>query len=369
MSRVLEDTLVRFERRLPGDRRHQVLRAGRDQGRGRLPQPARQPVRPGLLRPGRQLAAARDRQHQPGPARRPRQHDRAADLGGRRTGRGGAGAGRGRDQGGLPLPRDGREPERTGRARRAGRRGARGDAAARAATWKRSRPSARSRPKGGSRTSRSWSACAAEFDVNREREGESEVPPLEEFLQQISLYTEQDGLTRRRVAGHADDPPQRQGPGVRHGLHRRLRGGRLPAHARPRRGRRGGGAAPLLRRHHPRPAAPLHDLGARAAAVRARRAQPALALRRRAAGRADRAPRRLEPAARAAGTRPPRPARRSRSTPGRPWSCAPATTSSTPASATASSPRVEPGGVVVVRFAGDGTERKLMADYAPIRKR
>ena len=30
---------------------------------------------------------------------------------------------------------------------------------------------------------------------------------------------------------------------------------------------------------------------------------------------------------------------------------------------------VEPGGVIVVRFSGDGTERKLMADYAPIRKR
>ncbi len=30
---------------------------------------------------------------------------------------------------------------------------------------------------------------------------------------------------------------------------------------------------------------------------------------------------------------------------------------------------VEPGGVVVVRFSGDGSERKLMADYAPIRKR
>ena len=29
---------------------------------------------------------------------------------------------------------------------------------------------------------------------------------------------------------------------------------------------------------------------------------------------------------------------------------------------------IEPGGVIVVRFAGDGTERKLMADYAPIRK-
>jgi len=30
---------------------------------------------------------------------------------------------------------------------------------------------------------------------------------------------------------------------------------------------------------------------------------------------------------------------------------------------------VEPGGVIVVRFSADGTERKLMADYAPIRKR
>ena len=30
---------------------------------------------------------------------------------------------------------------------------------------------------------------------------------------------------------------------------------------------------------------------------------------------------------------------------------------------------IEPGGIVVVRFAGDGSERKLMADYAPIRRR
>ena len=28
---------------------------------------------------------------------------------------------------------------------------------------------------------------------------------------------------------------------------------------------------------------------------------------------------------------------------------------------------VEPGGVIVVRFAGDGAERKLMADYAPLK--
>ncbi|HEX5609863.1 MAG TPA: UvrD-helicase domain-containing protein [Solirubrobacterales bacterium] len=37
-------------------------------------------------------------------------------------------------------------------------------------------------------------AGAAEFDIERETEGESEVSPLEEYLQQISLYTEQDGL-------------------------------------------------------------------------------------------------------------------------------------------------------------------------------
>jgi DNA helicase-2/ATP-dependent DNA helicase PcrA len=37
-------------------------------------------------------------------------------------------------------------------------------------------------------------AGAAEFDIEREREGESEVPPLEEYLQQISLYSQQDDL-------------------------------------------------------------------------------------------------------------------------------------------------------------------------------
>ena len=35
---------------------------------------------------------------------------------------------------------------------------------------------------------------AGEFDANRELEGESDVRPLEEFLAQISLYTDQDAL-------------------------------------------------------------------------------------------------------------------------------------------------------------------------------
>ena len=36
---------------------------------------------------------------------------------------------------------------------------------------------------------------AAEFDTNRELEGDSELAPLEEFLEQISLINEQDALT------------------------------------------------------------------------------------------------------------------------------------------------------------------------------
>ncbi|HMT05153.1 MAG TPA: UvrD-helicase domain-containing protein [Solirubrobacterales bacterium] len=38
---------------------------------------------------------------------------------------------------------------------------------------------------------------AGEFDTNRALEGESDVPPLDEFLQQISLYSEQDKLAKK----------------------------------------------------------------------------------------------------------------------------------------------------------------------------
>ncbi len=38
-------------------------------------------------------------------------------------------------------------------------------------------------------------SVAAEFDANRAIEGETDIAPLEEFLQQISLYSEQDKLT------------------------------------------------------------------------------------------------------------------------------------------------------------------------------
>ncbi|HEV2858879.1 MAG TPA: UvrD-helicase domain-containing protein [Solirubrobacterales bacterium] len=41
-------------------------------------------------------------------------------------------------------------------------------------------------------------AGAAEFDIEREREGDSEVSPLEEYLQQISLYSDQDSITEEQ---------------------------------------------------------------------------------------------------------------------------------------------------------------------------
>ena len=34
-----------------------------------------------------------------------------------------------------------------------------------------------------------------------------------------------------------------------------------------------------------------------------------------------------------------------------------------------SGPQVEPGGIVVIRFARDGSERKLMAEYAPLTRK
>ena len=66
-----------------------------------------------------------------------------------------------------------------------------------------------------------------------------------------------DTRARRRGPRDAHDAPQRQGPGVPDRLHHRLRGGRLPALALARRGHARGGAAALLRRHHAGDARPL----------------------------------------------------------------------------------------------------------------
>ena len=221
MSRVIEDTLVRRESRLPGDRRDEVLRARRDQGRDRLPVAARQPLRRGQLHARGQLAAARDRADLARADREPRRRDGHLGVGGRGLPRAGSRPRRGRGQGARPLHgHDGRaardegaEPlggedqkeEGAGRAAqhrggvgsaggprrsRAGRRAARGGARADAATSRRSKPSARSRRRGGSRTSSSSSRSAASSTRLPRSDG-----TLERFLQEVALVADADTRT------------------------------------------------------------------------------------------------------------------------------------------------------------------------------
>ena len=244
----------------------------------------------------------------------------------------------------------------------------RGRACARPATSTRSPPSARSRPRAGRRTSRSWSAVAAEFDANRELEGESELSPLEEFLQQISLYSEQDGLrdesvitlmTLHNAKGLEYDTVFIVG--CEDGAFPHMRALEEGGEEEERR---------LCYVGITRARRRLYMTWTRERRLfgRAERNLP-VALRRRAAGRADRAPleRARVPVRRDDWARPAGAVRRS--IPGRRSSCGPATTSSTPASATASSPRSSPAAWSSSASPSDGSERKLMADYAPIRKR
>ena len=101
---------------------------------------------------------------------------------------------------------------------------------------------------------------------------------------------------RRRLARHADDAAQREGPRVPRRVHDRDGGGALPARARDRGAGDRGGAAPLLRRHDARAGAAVPDARVVAHAVRQPRVQPAVALSRRAA-RARRRARAARPGA------------------------------------------------------------------------
>ena len=116
---------------------------------------------------------------------------------------------------------------------------------------------------------------AAEFDANREVEGESDVRPLEEFLAQISLYTDQDSLADGESLCTLMTLHNAKGLEYERGVHDRLRGGGLSAHALARGGKPRGGAAPLLRGRHPGAPAPVHELRAAANPARWPRLQPA----------------------------------------------------------------------------------------------
>jgi ATP-dependent DNA helicase UvrD/PcrA len=212
---------------------------------------------------------------------------------------------------------------------------------------------------------------AAEFDIEREREGESEISPLEEYLQQISLYTEQDGLAAESELVTLMTLHNAKGleydtvfiVGCEEGAFPHMRALEEGGEEEERR---------------------LCYVGI----TRARkRLYMTWARERRLFGRAehnlpsrfvDELPHELterhSTAARSLGTS---------------WSTSVAN-EVTPAQSVDPGPAlelqtsddvvhasfgdgvvtaVEPGGVIVVRFAGDGAERKLMADYAPIRRR
>jgi DNA helicase-2/ATP-dependent DNA helicase PcrA len=212
---------------------------------------------------------------------------------------------------------------------------------------------------------------AAEFDIEREREGESEVTPLEEYLQQISLYTEQDGLSSESELVTLMTLHNAKGleydtvfiVGCEEGAFPHMRALEEGGEEEERR---------------------LCYVGI----TRARkRLYMTWARERRLFGRAehnlpsrfvDELPSELteshSTAARSLGTSWSTSVT-SEVTPAQPGDPGPALELQTGDDVVHASfgdgvvTAVEPGGVVVVRFSGDGSERKLMADYAPIRKR
>ncbi len=206
---------------------------------------------------------------------------------------------------------------------------------------------------------------AAEFDVNRELEGEGEMSALEEFLQQIPLYTQQDELrdesaitlmTLHNAKGLEYDTVFIIG----------CEDGAFP-HMKA---LEEGGEEEERR---------LCYVGITRAR---RRLYMTWTRERRLFGRAER-----NLPSRFVDELPEDLIERESSAPGTSWA-ATVDTGAAPTIEPGSTlelrigddvihasfgdgvvTAVEPGGVVVVRFAGDGSERKLMADYAPIRRR
>jgi DNA helicase II / ATP-dependent DNA helicase PcrA len=213
-------------------------------------------------------------------------------------------------------------------------------------------------------------AGAAEFDLEREREGESEIEPLEAYLQSISLYTEQDGLegaaeelvtlmTLHNAKGLEYDTVFVVGCED--------------------------GAFPHMRALEEGAEEEERRLCYVAITRAERRLYMTWARERRLFGRAER-----NTPSRFIDELPPELTERHGGPPAGLTSWDSSFSGQSPAEAVDPGPAlelqtgddvvhasfgdgvvtgVESGGVIIVRFSGDGSERKLMADYAPIRKR
>jgi DNA helicase-2/ATP-dependent DNA helicase PcrA len=215
-----------------------------------------------------------------------------------------------------------------------------------------------------------FAEAAAEFDLNREREGDSEVPPLEEFLQQISLLSDQDSIEEEQELVTLMTVHNAKGLEYDTVFVVGCEDGSFP-HMRA---LEEGGEEEERRLCY-------------VAITRARRRlYMTWARERRLFGRSERnLPSRFIDELPVELTE--RHATVSSAVGGTTWAPSPG---ADPAQPVDPGPvlemltgddvvhasfgdgvvtAVEPGGVVVVRFSSDGSERKLMADYAPIRKR
>jgi DNA helicase II / ATP-dependent DNA helicase PcrA len=208
---------------------------------------------------------------------------------------------------------------------------------------------------------------AAEFDANRELEGEAEVPPLEEFLQQISLYTEQDSLREQESLVTLMTIHNAKGLeydavfviGCEEGVFPHMRALEEGGEEEERR---------LCYVAMTRARERLYLTHARERRIFGGRRQPGLVSRfidelpEELIERHDTDPGAAAWAQATGGAAP-------TAEPG------PALELQTGDDVVHASfgegvvTGIEPGGVIVVRFAGDASERKLMADYAPVRKK
>jgi DNA helicase II / ATP-dependent DNA helicase PcrA len=208
---------------------------------------------------------------------------------------------------------------------------------------------------------------AAEFDANRELEGGGDLPPLEEFLQQISLFTEQDNLERDETLVTLMTLHNAKGLeydtvfliGLEEGVFPHMRALEEGGEEEERR-LAYVGITRARRRLYLTWARQRRIFGGRPESnVPSRFVDeiPAELTERQSSAPGMR----WEPALTGAGTGPVQPG--------------PTLELQTGDDVVHASfgdgvvIGVEPGGVIVVRFAGDGAERKLMADYAPLKRR
>jgi len=212
---------------------------------------------------------------------------------------------------------------------------------------------------------------AAEFDREREIEGDSEVPPLEEYLQQISLYSDQDSIEDKQEQVTLMTLHNAKGleydavfvVGCEDGAFPHLRALEENGEEEERR---------LCYVAITRARQRLYMTWARERRLfgRSERNLPSRFIDELPADLTERQQKSVAGGGMTWNT-PSMPG----AEPAQPLDPGPALQMQTGDDVVHASfgdgvvTAVEPGGVVVVRFSGDGSERKLMADYAPIRKR